>query len=427
MNRLLDRIVTLAFWTVGVICVFNLNDLVRLWVGVERAVSIPLLLCCIIALAGLLRVRLMDALGTSGLLILATLAAYAGVGIVVSIVTASDLRSDAASYSYLVRHASSGLLILASAVGARFVWDRSGAEGPLRVLLLLMTGSCLLVLASPWLMDAYRLPTEVPTRYSGSFSNPNAAALVTCFAVALALSFIRAGRFRLVAVGALLVAGTALMLTFSRTALIALAILVVHGLLRSRGLKRVGLVSVLALAGVVLGGAFASLDTELQDWTLARWNSLLEIFDRRTLDDVSTGGRLTLWRLGAEKAAQAPLFGNGLGQLHRLDEAWHHLDGSLHGAHNQYLVLVGEAGFVPLVLYLLFLATLFRAGLRREHDSRILGAVSGWALAIAVFGVGANGILVHRAANFVIGVGCAAVAGYGRPVLKQVARRVRTK
>lgn len=426
-SRLLDRIVTLAFWALGVICVLSLNDLVRLWLGVERAFSMPLLLCCIVALAGLLRVRLMEALGTPGLLILSALATYGGVGIVVSIVTGSDLRSDGASYSYLVRHASSGLLILASAVGARVVWNRSGGEGLLRVLLLLMTGSCLLVLASPWLMDQYLLRMEVPERYSGSFSNPNEAALVACFAVALALSFMRAGRFGLVFVGALLVAGWALVLTFSRTALIALAILLVHGLLRNRGTTQVRLAVVLALAGVVLGGAFTGLDTRLQDRAIRRWNALVEISDRRTRDDVALGGRLELWRLAGEKAAQAPLFGNGLGQLHRLEGAWYHVDGSLHGAHNQYLVLVGEAGFIPLVLYLLFLGNLFQAGLRKGRDVPILGAVSGWVLVVAVFGLSHHGILVQRATNFVIGVGCAAVAGCGRPLLKQAAPGMRTK
>ena len=408
-DRLLDRIVASAFWTLSIVCLLNLNDFARMLTGVERAFSPLLLFCCLIALAGLLRVGLMEALGTSGTLILSALASYAGVGIVVSVLTGSDLRSDAAFH--LERYLGSMLLILATAVGGRVVWTRIGGERLLRALLVVMAGSCVLILATPWLMEVYLVPPERgDLRFSGSFSNPNHAGLFACLAVALALSFIRAGRFRPFADGVLLAAVAALVLTFSRTALVILPALLAHSLLASRGVerRRLVVVGVLALAGVVLTGTLTNLSTGvLADPQRARWESLSQVVDNRSVDDVSLGGRLTLWRVASEMALEAPLFGHGLGRLHRLDGGYYDEDGVLLGAHNQYLVLVGEAGFIPLVLFVAFLWTMARRGSDRQT---LPGAVSGWALVLAVFSLTADGILTQRPCDFLIGVACVVLA-----------------
>lgn len=412
VNRLLDRVVAPTFWALSAICLLNLNGLAFMWAGVERAFSLWLLLCCVVALAGLVRVRPTEALGVPGMLLLAALASYAGIGIVVSVVTGTDLRSDAAFY--LVRHVNSAFLTLAAAVGGLVVWRRSGGERLLRGLLVVMVGSCLLVLASPLLVEVYQQPPEQGRlRYSGSFYNPNDAGMLACFTVVLALACLRAGRFRPAAHGALLVASIALVLTFSRTALMGAPVLLAHCLLWSRGVERRRLVGALALAGIILGAAVANLDTgALQERQLARWESVLQILERRSVDDVSLGGRLALWRIAADMALQAPLFGHGLGTLHRLEGAWYDGEtGVLLGAHNQYLVLIGEAGFVPLVLFLLFLGTALWSGLRAERDLPLVGAVSGWILVVALFSLTTDGILTKRYCNFVIGVGCAVLAG----------------
>ena len=166
--RSIERLVAMAFWTLSVVCLLNLNDLVRMWTGVERAFSPLILACCLVALAGLSRVGLKEALGTSGALVLSALGSYAAVGIVVSILTGSDEQSNPTFY--LERHLGSMLLIAAAAVGARVVGKRIGDERLLRALLVTMAGTCLLIPATPWLMDVYLLPPEEgELRYSGSF------------------------------------------------------------------------------------------------------------------------------------------------------------------------------------------------------------------------------------------------------------------
>ncbi len=410
-----DRVIALTFWAVSVICLVDLNDLLRMWVGVERAFSVPLLACCLVLLTGLLRMRFMDAVGWPGVLILACLLSYSGLGMLVSLASATEFESDAAGY--LVRHLSSVVLILATAAGARRVLHAAGEESLLRGLMLVATGSCLLMIASPRLVDLFVDPPEDGTyRYFGAFSDPNMAAMVACFGVVSALAFLRAGRQRVLAHGAALVSGTALAGTFSRTALVVLACLLAGAVVASRGVQRRRLAGGLAVLAVVGALGVRTLDlSALEARQLQRWESLLEIVELSSVDDVSLAGRMTLWRLALEETLEAPLLGNGLGRLHHLDGAWYNDDGVLMGAHNQYLVLAGEAGFVPLTLFVLYLALTLTVDSRSKGSVAILGAVSGWALVVVLFSVAFHGVLLQKACSFVIGVSCAAVArGPGR-------------
>ena len=233
VNRLLDLLIVPAFWTMSVICLVNLNDFARMLFGVERLFSIPLLLCCVVTLAGLLHVRPFEALGASGVLILATLASYVCIGMAMDIVNGNDSRWEAVSY--LVRHLQSILLILATAVGARAVWNRIGGERLMKGILLVMLATCALVVASPWLIEIYVVrPFDLGGRFYGSFSNPNEAAVVCGFAAVLALAFLRTGRAPWLASGGLALALAALALTFSRTLWLAMPVVLVHALLASR-------------------------------------------------------------------------------------------------------------------------------------------------------------------------------------------------
>ena len=74
-----------------------------------------------------------------------------------------------------------------------------------------------------------------------------------------------------------------------------------------------------------------------------------------------TTERPLLWRLGFEKAMEAPVFGHGLGALGYMDGApiGHH--GRPLGTHNLYLRLLGEAGIVPLLLFVSAIVLLLRA------------------------------------------------------------------
>ena len=128
--------------------------------------------------------------------------------------------------------------------------------------------------------------------------------------------------------------------------------------------------------------------------------------------DFGVGGlarRMILWELGAEKALASPLVGNGLYQLHFMEGApiGHH--GNPTGVHNVYLMLVGEAGIIPLVLYLLALFFLARL-LWAAPKSLGRDLVVGWVVVLAMFGLTFHHLLTMGAYNFVIGLACATAA-----------------
>ena len=414
-DSVLERAVSLAFWALSALCLLNLNDLVRMWVGVEGVFVVPMLICCLVALVGLMRVGPKEALGIPGALVLFCLVSYAGVGTVVTTLSGTDLQPHT-EWWYLVRHVKSVLVILAAAVGGRVLWRRVGGERVFLGLLMVLTASCALMLASPWLRVIFRFPpSEGAYRLFGSFSDPNYAALVACFTVVTAIALMHSNRFRIVAYGGLLVAVVALVGTFSRTALVVLPVLLFGTLLISSGVQRKRLAGGIAVIGVIVASALANLDSgALDQRQLSRWESVIEAVDPRTTVDVSLTDRAILWSLALEQAAESPLVGNGIGRLHNLDGAWYNGEGVLLGAHNQYLILAGEAGILPLLSFALFLVVMVQAGFGNGRASWPLGAVSGWAIILILFSMTFHGILAQRACNFIIGLSCALMASCSR-------------
>ena len=104
--------------------------------------------------------------------------------------------------------------------------------------------------------------------------------------------------------------------------------------------------------------AVAGNDFDAMPWDLCRRHNH-DIGDSLICAGL-TMDRAVLWRLGLEKAVQAPVLGHGLGALRQLDDApvGHH-ERRL-GTHNLYLVLLGEAGIVPVLLFVLAIALLLR-------------------------------------------------------------------
>ena len=84
-------------------------------------------------------------------------------------------------------------------------------------------------------------------------------------------------------------------------------------------------------------------------------------FDDSPICAIGAWDRLLLWKLGFEKAMEAPVFGQGLTTLEHLDSAPVGNHGRPLGAHNVYLILLGEAGIVPLLLFVSAIVLLLRA------------------------------------------------------------------
>ena len=307
----LDRFVGLAFWTLGVLCLLNATGLADMGLGPTRAASALTLLCCLLALAGLVRTRPREALGVPGLLLLSCLVSYVGVGIVVAILSGTE----SLAMRYLKDGLFSILVITAAAVGGRVVWRRLGGERVLMGVLLILAASCTLMLASPWLWDIIpNPPREGAYRFFAPFANPNQAAVIASFTVVTALALLRSGRYRIVAYGVLLVAVVAVVGTISRTAIIVLPIVLLSAVFSARGAPRRRLLGALAIVAVASAGVAMNIGMGMfQEPQLARFRTLADLASPVVVDDVSLAGRISLFELGLDQALESPLVGSGLG------------------------------------------------------------------------------------------------------------------
>ena len=116
--------------------------------------------------------------------------------------------------------------------------------------------------------------------------------------------------------------------------------------------------------------------------------------------------RLLLWRLGFEKAMEAPLFGHGLGALTILDPAPIGNEDTPLGVHNMYLILLGEAGIVPALLFVLSITLLLRSQWTAPK-SPARDAAAGWVITIALHGMTSQHVLLVGAAMFLAGLSVA--------------------
>ena len=195
--------------------------------------------------------------------------------------------------------------------------------------------------------------------------------------------------------------------TFSRAAfLILIFILTDFFFFNHRG--RATVVKWLSVA--IPTGVIFLMIVELDPYLLERrWQRLSEIatlLPGNQVIDSSLSERQELLVLALDETANSPLFGNGLGTIHSLGNAPYSSRGIPQGAHNQYLILTGEAGIIPLVLFLLFLGSILRLRLMAPR-SVVRDAAVGWAIVIGLGCMVSHNILAMRIVDFLIGLSCA--------------------
>ena len=116
--------------------------------------------------------------------------------------------------------------------------------------------------------------------------------------------------------------------------------------------------------------------------------------------------RPDLWKRGLAKIREAPLLGHGIGAMHSLEGAAVNQDGKSAGVHNLYLMLIGEAGIVPLSLYCLFLLSLLRL-LWTAPCSLARDASVGVAGVMTLYGMIFHHLLTNGVFIFLAGLSCA--------------------
>ena len=128
--------------------------------------------------------------------------------------------------------------------------------------------------------------------------------------------------------------------------------------------------------------------------------------DNALLCIVLGNDRLWLWRLGLEKALATPVLGHGFGAARYLDGAPAGYNGRPPDVHNLYLMLLIDAGFVPLLLFVSAIVLLLRAQ-RGATKSLARDATIAWVVVIALYSMTFQHLLGLAAFMFLAGVSVA--------------------
>ena len=345
------------------------------------------------------RFPLRRALGAPGWLIVAALASYLVIGAIMAIGVTPYPFEDLLKYGYAI------VTVMAAAVGGSLALRQAGIENLARGSLALLGATCILTVASPALDAVFTYTHRADYRFRGVFTDPNDAGYVGCLAVALAL--LSARRHRKLA-GAVLGLGVgAIILSGSRTAILTLVPVLLFFLLLTRRSFSAWLV-VAGVGSIITFVVIAPdrLPRVSEDYIL-QMQSVSKPFEP---GGGAENNRLYLWRLSLSQIAESPVLGSGLGESFGL--GGNDCGGTIPvpcGPHNTYLLLLQEAGIVPLALFLLFLASLLWQRLR-SGPSLAGNIAAGWGVIFTVYATAFHHLLYSPWYGFSIGLSCALMA-----------------
>jgi len=196
-------------------------------------------------------------------------------------------------------------------------------------------------------------------RASGFFANPNTAAGFILYCLCLTLSFAISEKQNFGFLYLLLVPALfyTMFITFSKAGLITFPLVIFTFLgmciLRYRRLFRpkrrifIWLFLAIVLSISVLSYFFSSIVEQLS------WGQFLRL--QRTLaflsgefTEATTSERSTLFSIGFTLIAEHPILGNGLSSFHAYNIP---VNGKHIGVHNTFLLILGESGVIPFILY----------------------------------------------------------------------------
>ena len=242
-----------------------------------------------------------------------------------------------------------------------------------------------------------------PERASGLFSNPNQAASAALYCLVLVVALPAKSIFwRIAQCG---IAVLALVMTFSKAAILGALVLTVAFLLTRRSLGTLLLFSVaVALGGIALWFVYE------HDLFRLSWDQRERLADVLNLvgGEVSartTTGRTVLLEFGIEKVKGVFPWGAGLGEFHAMEGGIRKIMNGLEtnlwlGVHNTFLTILGESGLIPFLIFLGFLVWPIIAA----RKSKYRGIVFGFTMILIIQMTAGHDVLLLRFTDATIAI-----------------------
>ena len=411
-NKVSYSVPVVAFLLLSAMILLNLNGAVSMAYGIDRAFSIVMLaLIGIVILAYPSDIK--PALGRPGKLYLLSLGSYLAIS---ALVRVSSYRYFSQPFweTYQIYLSTFPIILVFAVVGFRFARRGQLEWVSWRFWTLAVVGisSVYLSRAVPSL---YRYATfsRAEYRYSGFFANPNEAGLAGCMALALGLGWLASGRKPLQVVIGIAILSGAIVLTFSRASLLLLVALLGLGaywspqVLKGRG--KIAMFVVTSCMVALLGWFIfrgANRIGGLEELQRQRVDDIATLATQGDLNDDTTGGRLSLAREGIDLFLEAPLWGVGFGALRRMP-------GVGLGVHNTLILVIGESGILPGVLFLCTFYIWGRTAWRCPERVTRLSSIGALLVLGVAFMVGHN-VLEDRFLGAFLGLSFGSLSGAHR-------------
>jgi hypothetical protein len=377
--------------------VLNINGVFTMAFGIGQAASILLLGISLIL------VFRAGKLALSGLMLtfIATITTYLG--------TAALYTDGAGALETIGRYAQTygGTIIITWAVAATYVRAARQGQGMpfLHFVRDAFVVSAAAVWASPFLYAIYiNPPLSMGFRMAGFFSDPNeaGAAAAVALAIVIGLPYPR----HLITYSAIIICIGAILLTFSKTAIIAgIVIIAVHAIRQLRGPSLI-LVPLLAVFMFFTVQEARELSKSIASQNIIELSTQQQIRVQQIglllsgqIDDEITTGRSRLWDRSLELILRDLPGGSGLGSFHHLD-GYQSSNGVFQGAHNLHLMIWGEGGFFAGIAFLMFVTIfIIQIALRSTFRFEWL-----WLVIFLIFSFSFHNLLGLRFISVVLGI-----------------------
>jgi hypothetical protein len=206
---------------------------------------------------------------------------------------------------------------------------------------------------------------NITGRFSGFYQNPNFAGLICIIGYSLSFS-IDNKKYRLLGQLLFSIAG---LVTFSRT---FLSLWILIGLV-SLAISYKNAYKI--LIGVLLFILFLSFGDKF-DFNLRRLEAFSTILNGKITDEILEDSRAPTWALYYDKVLNNPFFGNGYlsfsGKTYGIGENSY----SIQGAHNTFLMILGESGIIVFLYFTLIYVGFVVTGIRIFKNEPLIFLVS---------------------------------------------------
>ena len=355
----MSRLISFCFGFIIFTLASDLNGFLSNVFGTERIFSLAILIVLIPLLWFAIKVKV----GTNRWLILLVVTIVLWLLLGSLILSMSDVQNKFDKISYYWRYYTPSILMVFTFTKIFGYLMNSNAIGKYSTLILISIAiNAILILVQT--VSGFGVTNPFDDRSNGVIASINQAGVTMCIGQIIVLhkwgsfghSFRRIGGFLFLLY--LLFMVTAI-LTFSKAAILNTSLITFLFLYRYLGFRKS--ISRSFLRVLVLTLFFISVLPIISQIGLTkvqteRINEFTQLFFKGEITDETTTGRTTIANKALGYIANDYFLGRGIGTFHKID--------GKQGSHNEYLLILGEAGFIVVTLYLLFWGKLLFSILR---------------------------------------------------------------